>query len=55
LRIKEQETRLTLYEHEFDDDDDDDDDDEFFTSVHSTQVLGLQFRRHFSFLSRVPH
>jgi hypothetical protein len=28
LRIKEHETRLTLYEHEQDDDDDDDDDDD---------------------------
>jgi hypothetical protein len=26
LRVKEQETRLTLYEHDDDDDDDDDDD-----------------------------
>ena len=28
LRIKEQKTRLTLYEHDDDDDDDDDDDNE---------------------------
>jgi hypothetical protein len=29
LRIKEQETRLTLQEHDDDDDDDDDDDETF--------------------------
>jgi hypothetical protein len=38
LRIKEQETRLTLQEHD-DDDDDDDDDDEKFISVST----GVQF------------
>jgi len=30
LRIKEQEARLTLHEHDDDDDDDDDDDSTFF-------------------------
>jgi hypothetical protein len=32
LRIKEQETRLTLYEHDDNDDDDDDDDDVLMTA-----------------------
>jgi len=36
LRIKEQETRLTLQEHD-DDDDDDDDDDE----LHDLYILHL--------------
>jgi len=30
LRIKEEETRLTLHEHDNDDDDDDDEDDEVY-------------------------
>jgi len=36
LRIKGQETRLTLQEH--DDDDDDDDDDEVLTKQHSAHL-----------------
>jgi hypothetical protein len=34
LRIKEQETRLILYEHDDDDDDDDDDDVHFVGLSH---------------------
>ena len=36
LRIKEQETRLTLHEHDVDDDDDNDDNNAF--SVHCDHV-----------------
>jgi hypothetical protein len=36
LRVKEQETRLTLREHDdYDDDDDDDDDDDVFRRTSS--------------------
>jgi len=38
LRIKKQETRLTLHEHDDDDDDDDDDDEINVASVHSKQA-----------------
>ena len=34
MRFKEQETRLTLHEHDYSDDDDDDDDDEIFTRTY---------------------
>ena len=43
MRIKEQETRLTLQEH--DDDDDDDDDDDKFTNINNyapNRVLKIQ-------------
>jgi len=41
LRIKEQETRLTLQEH---DDDDDDDDDDYEISLNFTIRWGTRWR-----------
>ena len=43
MRIKEQETRLTLQEYD-DDDDDDDDDDEIKCSLSFYEPYKIQFR-----------